>query len=146
MVGKGGNKGGAKNTTVGDDSPGGVNAAENQPIAAFQEDLQDMAVSMRDFIIETNAGLSEGLTNSIIGPLQKMKESHADLPKTMKDMIVLLNDKLTPVASVAAGNISNNDPPKMPGPQGFILSGYQASSSNSPAQPPWGKKVILLER
>ena len=118
-------KGGAKGTGTGDDP---VEAAEGQSFAASQEDLQEMAVGMRDIILETNAELSQGLTDSIVGPLKEIKESQMDLTKSIKDMIVLLNEKLTPVASVATGNDANKE---MSGPKGFILPHYQASSSSS---------------
>lgn len=94
-------KGGAKGTGTGDDP---VEAAEGQSFAASQEDLQEMAVGMRDIILETNAELSQELTDSIVGPLKEIKESQMDLTKSIKDMIVLLNEKLTPVAFVATGN------------------------------------------
>ncbi|KAI8549361.1 hypothetical protein RHMOL_Rhmol06G0018900 [Rhododendron molle] len=112
------------------------------PVAVSQDDLHDMAIGMRDVILEANAGLSEGLNNSIAGPLKEMQESQADLTRSIRDMLGLINEK----SASLVGNSPNNDPPKMPGPQGFVLGGFQSSSSSSPVNiPKWPSFGITKE-
>ena len=91
---------------------------EARSAAASQEDLQEVAVGRRDMILETNAKLSQRITNSIVGPLKEIKDSQVDLTKSIKDMLLILNEKLVPGASIVGDQV------KMHGRQGFVLPNY----------------------